>query len=205
MKTQLFANAGGPPEFPGDDLPEVAVMGRSNVGKSSFINALVGRRQLARTSGTPGKTRRIHFYRLEDALYLVDLPGYGYAAVSKSEQATWRPMVESYLTRTRRPLRGALLLIDVRRGPKQEERDLLDWLAREEIPARIVLTKRDKLKRNALEKQVRIIRGTLGIDGVELQAVSSTQGAGFGQVAAWIEDWTHFAITRPDGAPLARS
>lgn len=178
-------------------------MGRSNVGKSSFINALVGRRRLARTSSTPGKTRRIHFYRLEDAMYLVDLPGYGYAAVSKSERATWRPMVESYLRRERASLRGALLLIDVRRGPEHEEVDLLAWLSAQGIPVRIVLTKADKLKRNALDKQQRAISAELDLPADELAAVSSTRGTALSKVAGWVGEWTGFAITRPDGGPLA--
>ncbi len=141
VNAELAHDAAELAQFPTDGLPEVAVLGRSNVGKSSFINRLVGRRQLARTSSTPGKTRRIHFYRLEQSVYLVDLPGFGYAAVSRVEQRAWRPLVESYLRGSRAALRGCVLLVDVRRGPQQEERELLDWLAAERIPTRLALTK----------------------------------------------------------------
>ncbi len=102
VNAELAHDAAELAQFPADGLPEVAVLGRSNVGKSSFINCLVGRRKLARTSSTPGKTRRIHFYRLDNSAYLVDLPGFGYAAVSRVEQSAWRPLAESYLRGTRR-------------------------------------------------------------------------------------------------------
>src|SRR5215510_4048342 len=131
MKSELAYNAGDPREFPRDGLPEIALLGRSNVGKSSLLNALLGRRQLARTSRTPGRTRRIQFYRIDAAAYLVDLPGYGYAKVPRDERQAWRGMVESYLRGTRSNLRGALLLVDVRRELGEDEQDLLAWLARE--------------------------------------------------------------------------
>ena len=202
MKTVLFADAGTPAEYPTDGLPEVAVLGRSNVGKSSFINALIGRKRLARTSRTPGKTRRIHFSRLEDAMYLVDLPGYGYAAVGKQERASWRPMVERYLRGSRAPLAGALLLIDARRGPRDEERELMAWLAAEDIPARVILTKRDKLRPGQVARAVAKICDALQIETDDAVAVSSTAKIALGPVANWIRTWTEFSLSRPDGAPL---
>ena len=202
MKSELFANAGIEAEFPRDGLPEVAVIGRSNVGKSSFINALTGRRKLARTSARPGKTRRIHFYRLEDAMYLVDLPGYGYAAVAKSERASWRPMVEGYLRGTREALRGVILLGDLRRGLEVEEIELLEFFDSEGIPAKLVWTKADKLKRSQLERAKREgLRGTT-ILPADTTAVSSTKATGLGVVANWIAARTGFRLTRPDGRPL---
>ena len=179
-------------------------MGRSNAGKSSFINALVGRRQLARTSARPGKTRRLHFYRLEDAIYLVDLPGFGYAAVGKRERATWRPMVEAYLRAAREPLRGALIVADVRRGAEREEIELLEWLDVDGIAAKLVLTKRDRVRASQLPAVLRRATDDIEIEADDVVAVSSTKGTALGTVAAWILDWTGFALTRPDGSPLLR-
>ncbi len=202
MHAELTHDADGPAGFPDDGLPEVAVLGRSNVGKSTFINALVGRRRLARTSGTPGKTRRIHFYRLEQTCYLVDLPGFGFAAVQKREQRSWRPMVESYLRGSRAPLVGALLLVDARRGPEAEEADLLEWLASEEIETRIVLTKADKLKPAPLRRSVEEIAGGLGLRPDDVAAVSGKTGRGLARVGTWMRGWTGLSITRPDGSRL---
>ena len=199
MKSLLFADAGTPDEFPRDGLPEVAVIGRSNVGKSSFINVLAGRRRLARTSSTPGKTRRIHFYRLDDRAYLVDLPGYGYAAVAKRERATWRPMVEGYLRGSRSALRGAIVLVDVRRGPEREEIELFEWLDAEGIAARLAFTKVDKLKRSQLERAVREGLAGIRIEPGDSAAVSVTKGRGLATIVDWIEEWTGVGLTRPDG------
>ena len=133
--------------------PEIAFMGRSNCGKSSLINALTSRKKLARTSNTPGRTRNIYFFRVNEALDLVDLPGYGYARVSKTERAAWRSLVEGYLT-AREPLVGACLLMDVRRRFQQEEADLLAFMVRQGTPVLLVLTKTDRLKPMELKKEV---------------------------------------------------
>ncbi len=200
LKSSLFANAGEPGEYPTDGLPEVAVMGRSNAGKSSFINALTGRRQLARTSGRPGKTRRLHFYRLDDAAYLVDLPGYGYAAVAKSERATWRPMVEAYLRGSREPIRGAILVADLRRGVEREELELLRWLDSEGIPGKLVFTKRDRVRPGQVAAHLRRATDNIEIAPGDVIAVSSTKGTALGTVATWIHGWTGLQLTRPDGS-----
>lgn len=202
METRLFASAASPAEYPRDGLPEVAVLGRSNSGKSSFINALCGRRRLARTSGRPGKTRRVHFYRVADAIYLVDLPGYGYAAVARSERRSWRPMVEQYLQPSRKPLRGALLVADVRRGSEAEEQELLAWLAEQGIPARLVLTKCDKVKASRLASLVQRAAGSSGVAEQEVLVVSSTRKSALDLVAAVIREWTGFSLQRPEGGPL---
>lgn len=182
-------------------------MGRSNVGKSTLVNALLGRRRLARTSSTPGKTRRIHFYRVEggsgagrasSAFYLVDLPGYGYAAVSKRERAAWRPLVESYLRAERDPLRGAILLIDVRRELAHEERDLLEWLGREQIKVAVALTKADKVSASELFRRLSAQKKLLA-DGAPHVAVSAKSGRGLARLAEWIDAWTGTLLTRPDG------
>jgi GTP-binding protein len=203
VKVELAHTAADPSGFPDDGLPEVALLGRSNVGKSSFLNALVGRRSLARTSGTPGKTRLVHFYRVEDACYLVDLPGFGYAAVSKAEQRAWRPRVESYLRGSRRTLVGALLLVDVRRELRDEERDLLAWLAREEIPANLVLTKSDKLKPGEAARRQRALAAEIGVPPERIALVSSETRRGLDTVARWIHGWTGVELKSADGRALS--
>jgi GTP-binding protein len=195
MKVELTHNAGEPREFPSDELPEVAVMGRSNVGKSSLINAVLGRRKLARTSGRPGKTRRIHFYRVADEFYLVDLPGYGYAAASKEERKSWQPMVESYLRGSRKALRGAVLLVDVRRGPEEEEAQLLEWLAAENIPAAIAVTKSDKLSRSRASEALRGFGKETGLPEDRLALVSSRLRTGLEAVTGWIRGWTGVSVS----------
>jgi GTP-binding protein len=201
MKAEFAFDAAAPEGFPRDALPEVAVLGRSNVGKSSFINALLARRRLARTSANPGKTRRIHFYRIDGRAYLVDLPGYGYAGVSQAERRAWRPLVEAYLRGTRAALRGALLLIDVRRGPEREEHELLRWLAAEAIEARVVLTKTDKLRPGEVARRARAHAAELGLDPLALACTSAPTGRGLAPVALWLRERLGVELRRADGAP----
>lgn len=202
MEARLTHSAGGPAEFPRDHLPEIAVLGRSNVGKSSFINALLGHRSLARTSARPGKTRRIHFYRVGEAFYLVDMPGYGWAAVARSERRSWRHLAEAYLRGTRRELRGAILLVDVRRGLEEEEHQLLEWLAHERIPSAVAFTKSDKLSSSRLKARLGSLAEHVGLPAERICAVSSRSGAGLSEVAHWVQDWTGAVLRRPDGSPL---
>jgi GTP-binding protein len=197
MRAELVHDAAKPEEFPRDGLPEVAVLGRSNVGKSSLINALLGRRNLARTSGRPGKTRRIHFYRVADRFYLVDLPGFGYAAASRDERRTWKPMVESYLRGTRAPLRGAILLVDVRRGAESEEGQLLHWLHVEGIPTGVAFTKSDKLSRSRAAAQLESLSRELPSGADRSALVSSRSRQGLEAIAAWIHDWTTYELNLP--------
>jgi GTP-binding protein len=178
------------------------VLGRSNVGKSTFVNALTGRRSLARTSASPGKTRRIHFYRLEDRAYLVDLPGYGYAAVNREERRAWRPLVESYLRGTRPTLRGALLLVDIRRGLEDEERDLLAWLATQGIAVRLVFTKSDKLGAGRLAARLRELAAAAGVREEHAAAVSGRTGLGLAAAGRWFAEWAGLELRRADGTPL---
>jgi len=151
---------GGPP--PG--LPEVAIAGRSNVGKSSLINTLLGRRGLARTSATPGRTRQLNFFLVNDAFVLVDLPGYGFALGPEMERRAWGPLVETYLV-GRPTLRGVLLVVDARRGLEGEEEDLLAYLAALPRPATVVATKLDKLARNAARTALAAIGGPVPVVG----------------------------------------
>ncbi len=143
-------------------MPEIAFAGRSNVGKSSLINFLTNRKSLAKTSATPGKTQLINFFDVDGNFTLVDLPGYGYARAPLAEKARWRPMVEDYLQR-RETLRGVLVLVDSRRGAREMDLGLLEWLAAESLPSCLTLTKADKLKRGerraALDALVKTVGG----------------------------------------------
>ena len=150
-------------QFPTSGLPEVAFAGKSNVGKSSLINAVLGRKSLARTSGTPGKTRTINFYEVERKLYFVDLPGYGYAKVSKSESAKWGSMVEGYL-KGRKELKAVLLLVDIRHEVGPNDLMLYDWFLHYGIKSVVVATKSDKLNRSRLQKHLLMIQKGFGLD-----------------------------------------
>ncbi len=150
-RAEFITSATAPKGFPPPDLPEIAFAGRSNVGKSSLINFLAGVPKLARTSNTPGRTQLLNWFRVErssgPALAFVDLPGYGWAKVPEAMRKAWRPMVERYIT-GREVLRVVLVLIDARRGPEQEERELIEWLHSRSIPVQVVLTKADKLAKS---------------------------------------------------------
>ena len=146
--------------FPVTGLPEFAFVGRSNVGKSSLINAMVGRKAIARISQNPGKTRTINFYNVEETLYFVDLPGYGYAKVSKSESEKWGKMIEGYLIE-RAPLKSIVLLIDSRHEPMKSDLQMLEWLTYYGYNIIIAATKTDKLTKNQLNKQLAVMRKSL--------------------------------------------
>ncbi len=164
-----------PADFPRDQLQEIAFIGRSNVGKSSLLNALVNLGKLARISRSPGRTQTINFYSINDSFYFVDLPGYGYAKVPKRIQATWREMVEGYL-QDRPELRLALLLIDCRIPPTPDDILMKEWLDHYKIDNTVILTKSDKLSRNRLIESVRRAEETLGTD--ELIPFSAVKGLG---------------------------
>jgi GTP-binding protein len=162
---------------PDSALPEVAFAGRSNVGKSSLLNSLVRRKSFARVSRTPGRTREINFFRVNNGFVFVDLPGYGYARVSKEKKAAWRPLIESYLRRTTQ-LRGIVLLLDIRREPSDDDRAMLDFLAEVGVPTIVALTKTDKLsKAGALESAAKISRA-LSLEPDQVISFSSVTGEG---------------------------
>ena len=145
-----------PAQYPDYSVPEIAFAGRSNVGKSSMINTLIQRKDLVKTSSRPGCTQLINFFLVNDALSFVDLPGYGYARVSKKIRAAWQPMVEAYLTH-RPNLLGLILIIDIRRDPGEEEQDLARWLTSHDMPYLVVLTKADKLSKTQQQKRAAAI------------------------------------------------
>jgi GTP-binding protein len=176
VKARFVISASQTSEFPPPSLPEVAVVGRSNVGKSSLINALVGHDGLARTSRTPGRTRLANWFAIEERFFLVDLPGYGYAEVSQATRESWRPLIEGYLAE-RKSLAGVLLLIDIRRGVQDEELDFLPWLAEREMPVVLALTKADKLAKNKRSLEVTRARQALALRRDPV-AVSAQSGEG---------------------------
>lgn len=154
--------SGNTSQFPDTGLLEIAFAGKSNVGKSSLINALINRKSYARTSSQPGKTQTINFYNIEDKLYFVDLPGYGYAKVSKTERERWGKFIESYLYE-RQQLKQILLLVDIRHEPGNNDKMLYDWIVYNGFDPIVIATKLDKIKRSQIDKHVSIIRKSLGI------------------------------------------
>lgn len=150
-------------QYPSDDQPEIALSGRSNVGKSSFINTLLGRKNLARTSSKPGKTQQLNFYNIDNQLRFVDVPGYGYAKVSKTERAKWGKMIEEYLV-NRENLRAVVSLVDMRHDPTADDIQMYEFLKYYEIPVIIVATKADKIPRGKWNKHESAIKKKLDFD-----------------------------------------
>jgi GTP-binding protein len=201
QQAELLASCAQVGQFPAEGLPEVAFLGRSNVGKSSLLNALVGRKQLARTSGTPGKTRLIHFFRVAAAgheLALVDLPGYGWAKVSRKERKSWGKLVEGYLG-GREPLRVAILLQDLRRDISEDETLLLDWLEERGVPWQVVITKADKLKPMRRAKRLKELAVQLAHKGPQPVATSSQSRQGIDDL--WRVIAGHLATEPGSGLP----
>ncbi len=151
-----------PDQYPNHNLPEIAFVGRSNVGKSSLINSLVNRKNLARESATPGKTRGLNFYNIDQKLYFVDLPGYGYAKVSKAEKEFWGRMIETYLN-TRNQLNLVIMLVDIRHTPTADDQIMYQWITGQNKPNLVVATKLDKITRGQTPKRLQDIRATLGM------------------------------------------
>ena len=148
-------------KIPQNELPETAFAGKSNVGKSSLINALMNRKSLARTSSQPGKTQTINFYNINDALYFVDLPGYGYAKVSQQEKEKWGRMIERYLHQSN-VLKAVFLLIDIRHDPSANDKTMYEWILANGFHPIIIATKADKINRSQLQKQIKAVRQGLG-------------------------------------------
>jgi GTP-binding protein len=194
---EFVTSAVKPSQYPPHDRPEVAFAGRSNVGKSSLMNTLLGRKNLVKTSSTPGRTQTINFFSINDRFYFVDLPGYGYAKVPKAVRKSWGPMVETYLKSrgageesepaASQGLCAVVVILDIRRLPNQGDHDLLAWLAHYKIPALVVLTKADKLKKNLQGKQRSAIARELSIDPSFLILFSAVTGLGKQQLWKAVE------------------
>ncbi|MCL2170547.1 MAG: ribosome biogenesis GTP-binding protein YihA/YsxC [Defluviitaleaceae bacterium] len=167
VNVALEAVCVGPEGYPVGDMPEFAFVGRSNVGKSSLINCMINRKALARTSAAPGKTRTINFYNVENQLYFVDLPGYGYAKAPKTEKEKWGKMIEKYLL-GRENLRAIICLIDIRHDPSELDLMMLEWLAHYDKKMILVLTKADKLTRNQLPRHIANIKKQINLAGARI-------------------------------------
>jgi GTP-binding protein len=186
MISEFVTSSARPEQFPADGLPEIAFLGRSNVGKSSLINTLVGRPGLAFTSSTPGRTQTINFYRIDGKQYFVDLPGYGYARVPRDRASEWKRLIEIYLT-NRGPLRLCLLILDARRGWMEKDLELRQWLEFHKRRFLVIATKMDKLNRSETERGLRAIRQ----EGVEPLAFSATTGRGVREIWQAISKTLH--------------
>lgn len=184
---KFVTSAVKPGQYPEAALAEIAFAGRSNVGKSSLINTLVGRKNLVKTSGTPGKTRLINFFLINDSIYFVDLPGYGYARVSAKERMKWGPMVETYL-RDRPSLKGVVMLCDIRRDPETEEQELAEFLHHIGVPFVLIFTKADKLSKNKQNARMQKLRKDLEIDDADVICFSAKTGQGVETAWQRIED-----------------
>lgn len=184
---EFIKSATKPAHYPEGDLPEIAFAGRSNVGKSSLINVLVNRKSLVRTSSTPGRTQLINFFDVNSAFTLVDLPGYGFAKVPLAVKKQWGPMMETYLS-SRPNLRGVVLIIDIRRTPREEDLQMLDWLRNFGVPPLLVVTKCDKVSKNEREKQLGIIAKQLGVQKSDLLPFSALSRDGQENIWKRIEE-----------------
>lgn len=181
--SDIVISAVKPEQYPSDPIPEFALAGRSNVGKSSFINKMINRKSLARTSSKPGKTQTLNFYIINNALHFVDVPGYGYAKVAKTERAAWGRMIETYFT-SREQLRAAIQLVDLRHPPTKDDISMYEFLKHHNLPVIVIATKADKIPKGKWQKHLKITRETLGLDKEdELMLFSSETGEGKDQ--AW--------------------
>lgn len=195
IQADYLASAVRQDQYPAIDWPEVAFVGRSNVGKSSLINSLCRRNGLARTSGTPGKTQTLNFYRAlirfaegeRQELCLVDLPGYGYARTGQANKRQWGKFIEEYLKKSDR-LRLVLQLIDIRHAPMDSDIASYTWLASHGLPVHVVATKADKLSRSQMQKQLAVIRTGLGAPGLTITPHSSLSGAGRDELVGLLID-----------------
>jgi GTP-binding protein len=183
---EFVTSATKPSQYPPEGLPEIAFAGRSNVGKSSLINVLVNRKRLVKTSSTPGRTQLINFFDINDDVTFVDLPGYGYARVPASVKKKWGPMIETYLS-GRGTLKGVVVILDIRRTPREEELNLIAWLEHYSIDSILVLTKADKLSKTKQNKQRAVVAGTLAVDPRDLIMFSAKTRRGREKVWPAIE------------------
>lgn len=190
---EFIISAVRPDQYPTDALPEIALAGRSNVGKSSLINRMIQRKNLARTSSQPGKTQQLNYYKINEQVYFIDFPGYGYAKVSKTEREAWGKMIERYL-KDREELKLVLLIVDIRHAPSKDDCLMYGWLKHFEIPTCIVVTKSDKIPKSQWDKQIKLVKQTLEADPRDtIIRYSSETGEGRDQL------WGHIMQTINSG------
>ncbi|EFM09279.1 ribosome biogenesis GTP-binding protein YsxC [Paenibacillus curdlanolyticus YK9] len=180
---EFIISAVRPDQYPEDALPEIALAGRSNVGKSSLINRMILRKNLARTSSQPGKTQQLNYYKINEQIYFVDFPGYGYAKVSKTEREAWGRMIETFL-KVREELKLVLLIVDIRHAPSKDDCLMYDWLKHYEIPICIVVTKADKIPKSKWDKQIKLVKETLQADPTDKVIMFSSE-LGLGREQLW--------------------
>lgn len=189
-------------KIPENDKLEIAFAGKSNVGKSSLINSMMNRKSYARTSQKPGKTQTINFYNINDALYFVDLPGYGYANVSQDVKKKWGKMIENYLLQSKQ-LRIIFLLVDIRHEPSQNDVNMYDWILHYGFNPIIVATKSDKISRGAVQKHISVIRKKLNcIEGTPIIPFSSLKKSGIEEVWEYIDDMLEIYEAEKNGTPI---
>lgn len=180
---EIVISAVSQKQYPNDRLPEIALAGRSNVGKSSFINRLIHRKNLARTSSKPGKTQTLNFYKINQSFYFVDVPGYGYAKVSKAERAKWGVMMEEYFE-TRDTLKAVMLITDIRHEPTSDDINMYEFLKHFELPVIVIATKLDKIAKGKQSKHIKRTRTTLKMDKDDVLIPFSAE-SGEGKDEAW--------------------
>ena len=187
--SKLKISAVNPSSYPDDDLPCIAFAGRSNVGKSSLVNSVLKRKTLARVSQMPGKTRTINFYLINDDFYIVDLPGYGYAKLSKEEKDSWGKTMELYFSESKN-LKHLFLLLDIRHEPKETDRQMYEYCKYYNIPVDIIATKSDKISRGQYQKSFSVIKKFLNIKGDEVKIfpISSLKKTGIEEVSDYMEE-----------------
>lgn len=186
--SEIVISAVSPKQYPDDGKPEFALVGRSNVGKSSTINTMLNRKKLARVSSSPGKTRTINFYIINKEFYLVDLPGYGYAKVSKSEKSNWGNMMETYL-KSRENLYEVILLVDIRHEPTEDDKIMYNWIRHYGYGTIVIATKSDKISRGNYQKHFKIIREKLGMSPTDkIIPVSSLKKEGIDKLWTSLKD-----------------
>ncbi|ASS96003.1 YihA family ribosome biogenesis GTP-binding protein [Peribacillus simplex] len=181
--SDIVISAVKPEQYPNTPIPEFALAGRSNVGKSSFINKMINRKNLARTSSKPGKTQTLNFYIINEALHFVDVPGYGYAKVSKTERDAWGRMIETYFT-SRDQLRAALLIVDLRHPPTKDDIAMYEFLKHYDLPRIVIATKADKIPKGKWQKHLKITRQTLNMEKEDELLLFSGE-TGEGKEQAW--------------------
>ncbi|WML45575.1 ribosome biogenesis GTP-binding protein YihA/YsxC [Neobacillus sp. PS3-40] len=187
--SEIIISAVKPDQYPDTDIPEFALAGRSNVGKSSFINKMLNRKGLARISSKPGKTQTLNFYLINEILHFVDVPGYGYAKVSKTEREAWGKMIETYITK-RDQLRAVVMIVDLRHPPSVDDRMMYNFLKHFEIPCVVIATKADKIPKGKWQKHLKVTKETLDLDANdEIVLFSSETGLGKDQAWAILESY----------------